>query len=135
MKTMNPSPKPPCPECIAEVTEVHWEGGFEVHDPYVIGGGTAVGTWDQVKWAATPPAKVKPAPDFDVMTLQPCGHQLRGREQIQPYRDQMARWQSSTGCRCPWNNDYNREPLAAHQHHVDCPQFVDHDDLPPFDDP
>lgn len=37
-------------------------------------------------------------------------------------------------CGCPWNNGYKREPLAPHQHRVDCPEFADHDDLPPFDD-
>lgn len=88
--------KPPCPVCVAEVDEVHWEGGFEVHDSYARGGlgGTAIGTWEQVKWAATPSADMKPAPAFDVITLQPCGHELR-YDAMSDYRERMKEMQRS----------------------------------------
>jgi hypothetical protein len=69
-----------CPVCVAEVTTAAWEPGYQVHDPYARGGqgGTAVGVWDEVKWAVTPSAVRTLAPEFGRLTLEPCGHVLRG---------------------------------------------------------
>lgn len=82
-----PVQHPPCPVCVAEVTNIEIEPGYEVHDPHARGGagGTAIGSWSEVAFAAVPGADVKPAPDFSLMTLRPCGHTCRGDEEIRAY--------------------------------------------------
>jgi hypothetical protein len=70
---------PICPECGQTPTEVSIACGVQVHDPTARGGlgGTAVGIDDETSWAMSPWATHKPAPDFDVITVNPCGHELR----------------------------------------------------------
>lgn len=65
-----------CPTCNTLIESFEQEGGWTAHSPL----GTRVGTGEAPSEVEGMTPTITGNPDFDVMTLEPCGHVLRGSE-------------------------------------------------------
>lgn len=100
----------PYPHCGAPVTELTYRPGYQVRVPWTppFGNpGTLLGTIDEIGDHRTVGSETTPAPQFDKVDLQPCGHTVEGSDAQQVRRQ----FQQAEGKR--WHREVEAE-VARH---------------------